>query len=401
MNRRTFMHATLYGLAAPTLLRRLAHAAPRSTKTLVVVFQRGAVDGLSLVVPHGDDRYYGLRPSIAIPRDALVDLDGQFALHPALATLKPFYEQQRLAVIHAVGSPSGTRSHFDAQDFMESGTPDIKSTDTGWLNRLLAAVPMHATNAFRALAITGATPRIFMGPEPVLAFDKLDELRLRDKKLATGATFEAMYAGAVRDALQGPTHEAFDVLHALDDKHVYAIAPDHGAVYPKDAFGRSMQEIAKLIKADLGVQVAFADIGGWDTHVNQGAQNGQLANRLRVFGDSLSAFVTDLGEKMNDVVVVTMSEFGRTVRENGSRGTDHGHGNVMLVMHGETRGGKVYGQWPGLDDAQLYEGRDLAVTTDFRDVLWRIARGHLGITSTSELFPGFVPTGAAANLAFI
>ena len=323
------------GAAPQWLARAFAAVTPEARKkTLVTIFQRGAADGLNVVVPHGEEAYYRLRPTIAIPRptsrsgrkdDAALDLDGFFGLHPSLGPLKAWYDQGHLAVVDAVGSPDPTRSHFDAQDYMESGTPGRKATADGWMDRASTGAPRKA------------------GP------------------------------------LEGIAHRPY--------------APG-GAAYPRGLFGQSLRQIAHAIKSGVGVEMAFADIGGWDHHVYElGARPGvgALADRLREFGEGLSAFWQDMGDRMDDVVIVTLSEFGRTAKENGSRGTDHGHANCMFVLGGRVKGGKVYGKWPGLEEEQLHEGRGLARTTDFRDVLGELVSGHLGHPSLEIVFPGYGP----------
>jgi len=379
--------------ALPTFLTRTAQAtiAPGTeNKRLVVIFQRGAADGLNIVVPHGETAYYTMRPSISIPRRSVLDLDGFFGLHPSLAGLEPLWNQKHLAIVHAAGSPDPTRSHFDAQDFMESGTPGIKATGDGWLNRSLDSRP--SSSAFRAVALGSSLPRILSGPEPAVAINNLTEFGVGGKN--PGATpitntFEAMYEQSVDSVLHGTGQETFEAVKMLRSADPSKYVPRSGANYPRGRFGDSLRQLAQLIKANLGVQVAFADIGGWDHHVNEGNTQGQLANVLREFSESLGAFWIDLGDLAEDTVVVTMSEFGRTARENGNRGTDHGHANVMFVMGGAVRGGKVYGHWPGLDSSQLYEGRDLALTTDFRRVLGEAVYQHLGNKNLNEVFPGF------------
>ena len=382
--------------AVPAFLTRAAYGAVDSgtrTKRLVVIFQRGAADGLNIVVPHGERAYYNMRPSINIPRNAVLDLDGFFGLHPALAPLEPIWNQRHLAIVHAAGSPDVTRSHFDAQDFMESGTPGIKATEDGWLNRSLRSLPETPNkSAFRAIALGPALPRILSGSEPAVAVNNINDFGVGGRN-PNGApisnTFEAMYANSVDSVLHGTGQETFEAVKMLKSADPAKYKPAAGADYPKGRFGESLRQLAQLIKANLGVQVAFADIGGWDHHVNEGNTQGQLANVLREFSQSLGAFWTDLGDLADDTVVVTMSEFGRTARENGNRGTDHGHANVMFVMGGPVKGGKVYGRWPGLDQSQLYEGRDLALTTDFRRVLGEAVYRHLGNRSLDQVFPEF------------
>ena len=395
ITRRVFLRnsalAAVGTAAMPAFLKRVALGAEQSLKgkRLVVIFQRGAADGLNIVVPHGEPAYYAMRPSINIPRNAVLDLDGFFGLHPAMASFQPMWRQNHLAIIHAAGSPDPTRSHFDAQDFMESGTPGVKATEDGWLNRVLRNAPADSS-AFRAVALGPALPRILAGGVPAVALNNINDFGVGGRNANPAAnTFEAMYAGSVDSVLHGTGQETFEAVKMLKAADPAKYTPAPGANYPKGRFGDSLKQLAQLIKANLGVQVAFADIGGWDHHVNEGNTQGQIANVLGEFSQSLSAFYVDLGDLMEETVVVTMSEFGRTARENGNRGTDHGHANVMFVMGGSVRGGKVYGRWPGLDQSQLYEGRDLALTTDFRQVVGELVVDHLGNKSLDQVFPGF------------
>jgi uncharacterized protein (DUF1501 family) len=382
----------------PAWLSRSCYAADSSSegrkKILVAIFQRGAVDGLNMVVPFGEPRYYALRPSIAIPKpdgtlNAAVDLDGFFGLHPALAPLKPMFDAQHLAIVDAVGSPDPTRSHFDAQDYMESGTPGYKGATDGWLNR---ALPREAgpSAPLRAVSLGDSLARTLRGHNDAVAVRSLNDFQVHDANGA--ATFESMYENSHDKLLNGTGQETFNAVKIMQSVQKQKYVPANGANYPNGGFGKNLQQIAQLIKANVGVEVAFADIGGWDTHVNEtGGQptNGQLANNLAQFGQALAAFHQDLGDRMEDVTLVTMSEFGRTVKENGDRGTDHGHANVMFVMGGDVRGGKIYGDWPGLQEEQLYDGRDLALTTDFRDVLGELVARHLGNSNLKSVFPGY------------
>ena len=349
------------------------------------------MDGLNIVVPHGEAAYYAMRPSINIPRKDVLDLDGFFGLHPSLVALQPLWKERHLAIVHAAGSPDPTRSHFDAQDFMESGTPGMKATNDGWLNRALHSLPTPANkSAFRAIALGPALPRILSGPERVVAINNINEFGVGGRAANPIAnTFEAMYNRSSDSVLHGTGEEPFDAVKMLKAADPAKYKPANGANYPNGRFGDSLRQLAQLIKANLGVQVAFADIGGWDHHVNEGSTQGQIANVLRDFGQSLAAFWTDLGDLGEDTVVVTMSEFGRTARENGNRGTDHGHANVMFVMGGPVKGGRVYGQWPGLGQSQLYEGRDLALTTDFRQVIGEAVAHHMGNENLGNVFPGY------------
>jgi len=406
--RRTFMKSGALALLAmgsvPRFLVRAAHAQGTAThpKILIALFQRGAVDGLTMIVPHGDRDYYGSRSSVAVARPAAgaaettVDLDGFFGLHPAMASLKPVWDDKRLAIVHACGSPDTTRSHFDAQDYMESGTPGVKSTQDGWLARGLQALRATPASPFRAVAMGSQLPRALRGDVGAVAmgtvadFDvKQDMGRMGGGRVNARRGFESLYEQGVRDILHGTGRETFDAVKMLKSANPQRFAPDNGAQYPRGRLGESLKQIAQLIKVDVGLEVAFADMGGWDTHANQGNEKGQLAQRLTEFSEGLAALYRDLGDRMADVVILTMSEFGRTVRENGNRGTDHGHATAMLVLGGPVRGGRMAGTWPGLAPEQLYEGRDLAVTTDFRNLFAEVAVRHLGVTATAPLFPGF------------
>jgi uncharacterized protein (DUF1501 family) len=401
ITRRFFLHKgalAVAGTAAiPSFLVRsvLAEtAAAVPGRRLVVIFQRGAADGLNVVVPYREKNYYAMRPTIAIPQNQVLDLDGFFGLHPSLAAFKPLYEQGHLAIVHAVGSPSMSRSHFDAQDYMESGTPDVKSTQDGWLNRALqaqdACCPEHYT-AFRALALGPEVPLTLTGRIPAIAITNVNGFAVagRGPVLSPAAeAFEAMYADTGDHILHAAGDETFDAVKMLRDADPAQYQPANGANYPNSEFGNSMRQIAQLLKANLGVEAAFTDVMGWDTHHAQGGVEGQLSNRLRDFSDSIAAFWRDLGDSAENVTVVTMSEFGRTTRENGTGGTDHGHANAMFVLGGQVKGGKVYGRWPGLSDGQLNQGRDLALTTDYRQVLGEVVTQTLGAENLETVFPG-------------
>ena len=420
MHRRVFVKSGALALVtmglSPRFLRRTAFGlelpGARRGKILICLFQRGAADALNVVVPHGEASYYSMRPSIAIPRparglagstsEAAIDLDGFFGLHPALLPFKSLYDQRLLGIVHAVGSPSATRSHFDAQDYMETGTPDVKGTVDGWLNRYLAVQGTCAECAlssesgpgrpspFRAVALAPETPRILEGPAATVAMNSLDEFSVR----ATGSQverLEALYRTGSADIVHATGAETFDAVRMLRAANPTQYQPAGGADYPKSQFGQRLRQIAQLIKADVGVEIAFADVGGWDTHVNQGAARGQLAQRLDDFSRSIAALVVDLGDRMADVTILTMSEFGRMAKENGNGGTDHGHAGAMFVIGGDVRGGRVYGRWPGLAPEQLYEGRDLALTTDFRNVFAEVVQRHLGAQRLERIFPDFTP----------
>jgi uncharacterized protein (DUF1501 family) len=413
MDRRVFVKsgalALVTGGLTPTFLRRgvlgadfLSGAATLGNargKVLICLFQRGAADALNMIVPHAEQAYYTMRPSIAIPRpgsgraEAAIDLDGFFGLHPALAPMNDLWKRGMLAPVHAVGSPSSTRSHFDAQDYMESGTPDNKGTKDGWLNRYLAVRGTcdecnAAPSAFQAVAMTQQTPRILQGKAAVVEMNSLDQFAIRTPASQV-ERIEALYRTGSSDVVHAAGGEMVEAIKALRVANPQKYQPKNGAEYPRSEFGQHLKQIAQLIHSDIGLEVAFADVGGWDTHINQGAANGQLAQRLTDFSQSISALVTDLGDRMADVVILTMSEFGRTARQNGSNGTDHGHAGALFVIGGNVKGGKVHGKWPGLAPEQLNEGRDLALTTDFRSVFLEVATKHLGAKKPESLFPGF------------
>ncbi len=404
MNRRFFLHKgalAIAGTAAiPSFLVRSVMAEPAtSRRRLVVVFQRGAADGLNIVVPYQEKNYYSMRPSIAIPQNQVVDLDGFFGLHPSLASFKPLYDQGHLAIVHAAGSPDTTRSHFDAQDYMESGTPGVKSTQDGWLNRALQAEDLRHRcagtceqhTAFRALALGPDVPRTLAGKIPAIALNNVNGFTVAGRGATpspAASAFEAMYAESGDRILHPAGDETFDAVKMLRAANPAQYAPAANANYPTSEFGNSMKQIAQLLKANLGVEVAFTDVNGWDTHQNQGSVNGQLANRLTDFSASIAAFWRDMGDDAGDITLVTMSEFGRTARENGTGGTDHGHANAMFILGGNVKGGKVYGRWPGLDNDQLNEGRDLVLTTDYRQVLGEVVTKSLGASNLDVVFPG-------------
>ncbi len=415
MNRRFFIKSGGVALASfglmsgmPSFLQRAVLAQARQQggrrKTLIAIFQRGAVDGLNMVVPFGERSYYDLRPAIAIPKpasgnaDSALSLDGFFGFHPSMSALKQLWDSKRLAIVHAAGSPDNTRSHFDAQDYMESATPGRKGTPDGWLNRYLQSKTDPTNNIFRAVSLTQNMPRVMQGKAPALAISNLADFTIRAGRNSANVQggFEAIYEQSVNDVLGGTAKETFEAVNYLKQVNPSQHRPENGAQYPRTPFGNSLLQIAQLIKAGVGLEIAFTDTPGlnWDTHVNEGNSRGQLANLLQQFSNGIAALYTDLGTRMDDVVILTMSEFGRTVRENGNRGTDHGHANAMFIAGNGVRGGKVYGQWPGLRSDQLYEGRDLALTTDFRDVFGEVAKKHLGTPNLQAVFPGYAVSDA-------
>jgi len=429
MDRRYFVKSGVFALLAmglpPEFLTRSLLAqttAAARKKTLICIFQRGAVDGLNMVVPFGEAAYYTSRRATAIRAPSrngsgsAIDLDGFFGLHPALEPLHNLFGRNELAIVHAVGSPHPTRSHFDAQDFMETATPGVKSTRDGWLNRVLAdtaddcdactgrklqdgaahtaqhltgQVAMGGAAALRGVALGSETPRAMRGRQPTLAIPDLDRFGVGGRDTAMQDAFTRTYGSEAGTIIGSAADGAFEAIEILKHANLAQYRPATGVNYPTTEFGRSLRQVAQLIKSGVGVEVAFVDIGGWDTHQAQGGAEGQLARRFQELSRGVRALYDDLGDRMDDVVLMTMSEFGRTVNENGTAGTDHGHGTCMMVMGGAVRGGKVYGDWPGLEREQLYEGRDLAVTTDFRDLFAEIVRGHLGASSMDKIFPGY------------
>ncbi|HWA93815.1 MAG TPA: DUF1501 domain-containing protein [Terracidiphilus sp.] len=400
LTRRFFFRNGAMALAGTTaipgfLVRSvLAQTAVQPNKRLVVIFQRGAADGLNIVVPYKEKNYYSMRPSIAIPQNQVLDLDGFFGLHPSLASFKPLYEQGHLAIVHAAGSPDMSRSHFDAQDYMESGTPGVKSTQDGWLNRALQVEDLrrHIDHSpFRAVALGPDVPRTLAGKVQAIALNNVNNFSVGGRGPApspAASAFQAMYGDSGDRIFHAAGEETFDAVKMLRAANPGQYTPRTGANYPRSEFGNSMRQIAQLLKANLGVEAAFTDVSGWDTHQNQGAVQGQLSNRLRDFSDSITAFWADMGDDAENITLVTMSEFGRTARENGTGGTDHGHANAMFVLGGTVKGGRVYGKWPGLENEQLNQNRDLALTTDFRTVLGEVVSRTIGAEKMDLVFPG-------------
>ena len=400
IDRRAFLKSSGLALVAggflPNVFVRMAEAGTAAgRRTLLVVFQRGAVDGLNVVVPHGEKAYYDARPTIAIPapgkgEDSALDLDGFYGFHPSLAPLLPLYRDRSLAVVHASGSPDPTRSHFDAQDFMECGTPGVKSTKDGFLSRALVAQASKDPSPLRAVAVTPGMPRALAGEAGAISMASIREFGLRGGEGSPSAGgFESMYSNAAAGELSATAKDSFEAVKILKASKAESLAPANGAQYPRGPYGDALKEVSRLIRANVGLEIAFVESNGWDHHTGEGGSRGQLANRLRDWAGGLAAFAKDLGSRMSDVTVITVSEFGRTVRENGNRGTDHGHGNVAFLLGGGVKGGKVYGRWPGLASEKLYEGRDLAVTTDFRDIFAEVLAKRLGTMKLPEVFPGY------------
>jgi uncharacterized protein (DUF1501 family) len=423
MHRRHLIKAAAAGLAWTAVGRNAFAASAGPTgqalpgnQRLIVVFLRGAVDGLSVVAPYSEGAYYQQRSSIALARpgqdEGLLDLDGHFGLNPNLAPLMPLWQSGKLAFVQASGSPDPTRSHFDAQDYMESGTPGRKATPDGWLNRLLGAEPPvtlppgsveHAA-VTRGISVGATLPRIWAGANPVATIAngaRATRPTLLDRPQVSQA-FDALYGGddAMSRAYRQSQQSRAEVNQAMSPAamdHEQMVA-NNGAPLP-NGFPDDAARLAQLMRRDPNVQIAFLALGGWDTHVNQGGARGQLANRLQPLGRGLAELATRLGPVFDDTTVLVISEFGRTARQNGTGGTDHGHGNVIWALGGNVAGGKVHGRWPGIDDASLNEGRDLAVTTDFRQVLAGVCAHNLGLPDNrlAAVFPGF--DGAPLNLA--
>ena len=397
--------------AGPLFLQRAALAAPgpapfQRRKVLVAIFQRGAMDGLMAVPPLDDGALRRLRPRLAMTaartaggEERLLDLGGEVGLHPAFAPLLPLWREGRCAVVHAVGSPDPTRSHFDAQDYMETGTPGRKGTASGWLNRVAGELgherpPRQAASPFRAVAMAPALPRSLYGEATALAVTDLSRFEVRlpgapAVARAAGAGFEELYGETTQRLLQETGKETFEAVELLRRADASSYRPAVGARYPRTPLGASLQQVAFLVKANLGLEVAFTETGGWDTHVQQGTVQGTFARRAAELAQSIAAFWTDLGTHQDDVVLLTMTEFGRTVRENGSGGTDHGHGSCLFLLGNGVLGGRVHGRLPSLADGELYEGRDLPVLTDFRAVFAEVASAHLGVRDGATLFPGW------------
>jgi uncharacterized protein (DUF1501 family) len=392
-------------LGGPSFLARAAMASPGAAasgrrKVLIAIFQRGAMDGIAAVPPLTEEALLRkLRPRLAVPgataagEDRALDLGCGFGLHPALSPFAPLWKEGRLAIVHQVGSPDPTRSHFDAQDYLETGTPGRKGTASGWLNRVCGELGHEAT-PFRALAMTTALPRSLYGDQPALAVSRLEDFAVKlpgaeVAAAAAGKGFEALYEQTSQQLLHDTGTETFDAIQMLHGLDLRSDRPAAGVEYPRAPLGMALRQVAQLIKAEIGLEVAFAESGGWDTHVQQGNAFGGFSRRADDLARSIAAFWHDLGPWQDHVLLCTMTEFGRTVRENGSGGTDHGHGSCLFVLGNRVDGGKVHGDFGGLDPDALYEGRDLPVTTDFRSVFSELAAGHLGVADTAAIFPGW------------
>lgn len=408
IDRRVFMKSGAMALFAaglggvPSFIARAANSrktlAPyKKTKTLVCIFQRGAMDGLMAVSPYSDPNLKMLRPTLYMSpsktEGGMIDLDGRFGLHPSLGAFDPLFREGRMAIVHGVGSPNNTRSHFDAQDYMESGTPFSKSTPSGWLNRAVGLMGHDAT-PFQAVSITSAMPRSLYGDNESIAINNLQEfaIQMRGNPFASNLasqSFEQLYDQTSSQILNKTGRESFDAMKMLNVNNIKNYQPAPGVVYPNTALGNSLKQIAILIKMNIGLEVAFAESGGWDTHFNQGTANGSLARNLKDFSDSIAAFWKDMDACQDDVTVMTMTEFGRTAHQNGTGGTDHGRASCAFVLGNDVQGGKVYNNIKTLAKEDLEDGRDLPVSTDFRSVFSSVANAHLNIHNNQKLFPGW------------
>jgi uncharacterized protein (DUF1501 family) len=378
----------------------------KKTKTLVCIFQRGAMDGLMAVTPFTDSNLQAARPNLfmsaatASPTGGvpLIDLDGRFGMHPGLKAFEPFYREGRLAIVHGIGSPNNTRSHFDAQDYMESGTPFNKSTSSGWLNRAIGLLGHDKGTPFQAVSLTSAMPRSFYGDNECIAISNLQDftLQLRGNPMSMNAastSFEDLYDQTTPGLLQQTAKESFDALKLLKQSDINNYKPANQRVYPNTAIGNALKQIAQLIKMNVGLEVAFAEHGGWDTHFNQGTATGIFANNVADLSNSITAFWCDLDAYQDDVTVMTMTEFGRTVHQNGTGGTDHGRASCNFILGNNIQGGKVHGDMQTLAPENLEDQRDLKVTTDFRSIFSEVADSHLSIHNDHILFPDWIGKG--------
>ncbi|BAV05712.1 Uncharacterized conserved protein, DUF1501 family [Filimonas lacunae] len=407
-SRRAFLKAgglALFGVGiggVPTFLARAADSfkqkpAYKKNKVLVCIFQRGAMDGLMAVTPFTDAYLKAARPSLFMSaatlgnNTPLFDLDGRFGLHPSMSSFIPLFKENRLAIVHGVGSPNNTRSHFDAQDYMESGTPFSKTTTSGWLNRASGLLG-HDASPFRAVSLTSSLPRSFYGDNEAIAISNLKDfsIQMQGNPMGTNMaakSFEELYDQTSSTLLKETGKESFDAIKILQKTDVSKYTPANNAVYPTSALGTSLKQIAQLIKMDVGLQVAFAESSGWDTHFNQGTGTGVFARNVNDLSSSINAFWTDLDTLQDEVTVMTMTEFGRTVKQNGTGGTDHGRASCLFILGNDVNGGKVHGNVQPLTVENLEDGRDLAVTTDFRSVFSEVAGSHLNIHNNAILFP--------------
>ncbi len=410
ISRRAFLKSgglALFGVSLgglPTFLARAAESnkiiSPfKKNKILVCIFQRGAMDGLMAVTPFTDQYLQKARPTLfmsaaktGLNGAPLIDLDGRFGLHPAMRAFETVFRENRLAIVHGIGSPNTTRSHFDAQDYMESGTPFNKGTSSGWLNRAVGLMGHEAATPFQAVSLTSSLPRSFYGDHPAVAISNLDDFGIQMRGNASGAnlaakSFEELYDKTSSQLLQSTGRESFEAVKMLQKANTKNYRPANNVVYPSTPLGNSLKQIAQLIKMDVGLEVAFAESGGWDTHFNQGTDNGAFARNVADLSNSIMAFWSDLSGYHDELTVMTMTEFGRTVKQNGTGGTDHGRASCNFILGNDVKGGLVHGNVQPLAVENLADGRDLAVTTDFRSVFSEVAGSHLNIHNDAVLFP--------------
>ena len=395
----------LFGIGAggvPTFMARAAESKKitslyKKKKIMVCIFQRGAMDGLMAVTPFTDEYLKAARPTLFMSAakgqkaSPLIDLDGRFGLHPGMKSFEPFFRDKRLAIVHGIGSPNNTRSHFDAQDYMESGTPFNKGTGSGWLNRAVGLLGHDAT-PFRAVSLTTSMPRSFYGDNPSVAISNLQDFAIQMRGNPMGAnlaakSFEDLYDQTSSNLLKETGKESFDAVKMLQKADTRNYTPEFNAQYPTSPLGNALKQIAQLIKMDVGLEVAFAESGGWDTHFNQGTEMGVFARNAIDLSNSITAFWTDMGQYQDDVTVMTMTEFGRTVKQNGTGGTDHGRASCNFILGNDVNGGIVHENIKPLAMENLEDGRDLAVSTDFRAVFSEVADKHLKINNDNVLFP--------------
>jgi uncharacterized protein (DUF1501 family) len=385
-----FLADAVAGTATPGLFKK--------RKILVCIFQRGAMDGLMAVTPFTDEYLKAARPTLFMSAaqsgkgKSLIDLDGRFGLHPSMSAFEPMFREKRMAIVHGIGSPNTTRSHFDAQDYMESGTPFNKGTESGWLNRAVGLLGHDAATPFQGVSLTSSLPRSFYGNNAAVAINNLADFNIQLRGNQSGAnmaskSFEDLYDQTSSGLLKNTGKESFDAIKMLQKTDTKNYKPENNVVYPATALGNSLKQIAQLIKMDVGMEVAFAESGGWDTHFNQGTENGIFARNVNDLSNCMMAFWNDMGSYQDDVTVMTMTEFGRTVAQNGTGGTDHGRGSCNFILGNAVSGGLVHGLMNPLSKENLEDGRDLAVTTDFRSVFSEVADKHLGISNDKVLFP--------------
>ena len=408
-NRRGFLKSgalAVFGMGLNTLPSYVLQAAASfrkaelgaKSKILIVIFQRGAMDGLMAVSPFNDLYLKKLRPNLYMSpgnnKESLYNLNDRFGLHPGFSALVPMFQKNELAIIHGVGSPNVSRSHFDAQDYMESGTPFQKSTDSGWLNRTSGLIK-NSSSPFKMVSLTRSMPRSFYGDNPTISLSNLSELNLKSPQglnasMATAQSFEALYDQTTSDILKANSKETFDAMDMVSKINTKTYTPKNGAAYPKSELGQSLLQIAQLIRSDVGLEIGFAESNGWDTHFNQGTSNGVFMRNASDLGNSMAAFWQDMGEEWQErIVVMTMTEFGRTVRQNGTGGTDHGRASCYFLLGKNINGGKVHGKMETLSESSLEDGRDLAVTTDFRAVFSEVVQKQFSLSANNLIFPGW------------